>query len=130
MYELVQFLRARIADDEAFMQAAIRLRESGAITSSPAATEGAFALVDVVANDPDTVQALTAFTSTGTMAPGEAERVLVEAAAKRQLLDQYENLKYNVMPDDISGVLAFEAVIEAFAIAYIGHPDFPEEFRP
>lgn len=89
MSDPVQFLRDRLNDDETFMQAAIRLRESGAIVSSTEATEGAFALAEVVRNDPDTVAALTLFTGTGTRAPGEAERVLVEVEAKRRVLDRH-----------------------------------------
>lgn len=89
MEDLLQFLRDRFDGDERFMRAAIRLRESGAIVSSPDATEGAFALVDIVRNDLDTLEALTLFTSTGTRAPGEAERVLDEVAAKRRILDRH-----------------------------------------
>jgi hypothetical protein len=128
--DLVQFLRNRLNDDVSFMHAAIRLRESGAVTASPAATEGAFALMDVVMSDPDTVDALTLFTRTGTRAPGEAERVLEEVEAKRELLRQYEHLKYDVMPDDMTGVWALETILRAFALPYSGHPDYNEAWRP
>ncbi|MEW2393093.1 DUF6221 family protein [Streptomyces venezuelae] len=89
MEDLSQFLRDRLDDDETFMRAAIRLRESGAIVTSTEATEGAFALAEVVRNDPDTAATLTLFTGTGTRAPGEAERVLVEVEAKRRVLARH-----------------------------------------
>ncbi|WP_107427538.1 DUF6221 family protein [Streptomyces glaucescens] len=138
MEDLVQFLHDRLDDDATFMQAAIRLRESGAIVSSPQATEGAFALMDIVQNDPDTVQALSVFTRTGARAPGEAERVLAEVDAKRDLLELHRQL------EDSEEMLDFCATCDAtgkypeypcrtlrlLALPYADHPDYNEAWRP
>ncbi|MFF6866744.1 DUF6221 family protein [Streptomyces ardesiacus] len=124
--EMVAFVRARLIDDERFMRAAIRLRDSGAITASPAATEGAFAIMDVVANDPDTVEAITLFTSTGAQAPGEAERVLEEIDAKRARLELLADA-LNRGHDDYD--LASE-LLPLEALPYASHPDYKASWRP
>lgn len=97
--ELVSFVKARLQDDEAFMRAAIRLRDSGAVTSSPEATEGTFSLMDIVMGDPDATNAISLFTRTGTRAPGEPERVLAEVEAKRLLLEQAATSRHLVTGD-------------------------------
>jgi hypothetical protein len=125
MNGLVQFMRDRLNDDETFMRAAIRLRESGAIVSSPDATEGAFALVEVVQNDPDTAQALTLFTHTGCRAPGEAERVLEEVDSKRRVVEEYANYQ----PHD-PGYAELELVVQLLALPYSGHVAYKDRWRP
>ncbi|MFE6126710.1 DUF6221 family protein [Streptomyces sp. NPDC056437] len=134
MDALVQFVRDRLDDDEAFMQAAIRLRESGAVTSSPQAAEGAFALMDVVLNDPDTAHAITVFTRTGTRAPGEAERVLEEVAAKRQLLAKYEEVADNDVDQPYEYAYGYANAlgdaVRLMALPYAEHPDYKEDWRP
>jgi hypothetical protein len=57
-------------------------------------------------------------------------RVLREIDAKRELLRQYEHLKHEVMPDDMSGVFALEAVIRAHAQVYDTRPGYKESWRP
>ncbi|MFJ2870599.1 DUF6221 family protein [Streptomyces sp. NPDC087298] len=59
---------------------------------------------------------------------GGPVRVRAEVEAKRELLRQYEHLKDDVMPDDLTGVWAFEAVLRAFALPYADH--YREEWRP
>ncbi|MFB7738256.1 DUF6221 family protein [Streptomyces sp. NPDC056112] len=133
MEELVQFLRDRLDDDAAFMEAAIRLRESGAVTASPAATEGAFALMDVVANDPDTAEALTVFTRTGVRAPGEAERVLAEVEAKRLILDRFADLSgenWRPSPPRVIRLQELRDAVRCLALPYADHPDYSEAWRP
>lgn len=34
------------------------------------------------------------------------------------------------MPDDLSGVWAFEAVLRAHAVVYAGRPGYRKEWRP
>lgn len=62
--------------------------------------------------------------------PNVSERDLGDIAAKRELLRQYEHLKHDVRPDDLTGVWAFEAVLRAFAAAYADHPEYNEAWRP
>lgn len=57
-------------------------------------------------------------------------RVLLEIDAKRELLRQYEHLKYDVTPDDLTGVWAFEAVLRAQAVVYAERTGYREEWRP
>ncbi|WP_052479813.1 DUF6221 family protein [Streptomyces sp. NBRC 110035] len=64
------------------------------------------------------------------IAAHDPARVLREIGAKRQLLRQYEHLKYEVTPDDLSGVWALEAILYAFAAVYVDRPGFREEWRP
>jgi len=131
--DLVQFLHARLNDDAAFMEAAIRLRESGAIVSSPEATEGAFALVDIVRNDPDTAAALSVFTRTGSRAPGEAERVLSEVAAKRKLLNAYATVADNDINETEYAhgyANALGEAVRLIALPYADHPGYRQEWRP
>ena len=58
------------------------------------------------------------------------ERVLREIDAKRELLRQYEHLKHEVMPDDLTGVWAFEAVLRVHTVVYADRPGYREEWRP
>lgn len=125
MDDLVQFLLDRLNDDETFMRAAIRLRESGAIVSSPQATEGAFALVEIVQNDPDTAEALTLYTRTGTRAPGEAERVLDEVESKRRIIGRILSHATIMGWDEVHGDL-----LRSLAIPYAGHADYKDKWRP
>lgn len=122
MDDLLRFVQARMNDDEAFMRTAIRLRDCGAVTASPAATEGAFAIMDVIADDPDTVEAITMFTRTGVRAPGEAERVLAEVESKRQMIEWLEGV------DQDAPVL--ESALQYLALPYAVHPDYNEAWRP
>ncbi|MGA5670102.1 DUF6221 family protein [Streptomyces pseudogriseolus] len=64
------------------------------------------------------------------LAPFRRTRILAEIEAKRELLRQYEYLKYDVTPDDLTGVWALEAVLRAFALSHADHPDYNEEWRP
>ncbi|MFJ7100157.1 DUF6221 family protein [Streptomyces albogriseolus] len=66
----------------------------------------------------------------GHVAEHDPARVLREIDAKRELLRQYEHLKYEVMPDDLTGVWAFEAVLRAHALVYAGRPGYRDEWRP
>ncbi|AKZ60802.1 hypothetical protein SAM23877_p093 (plasmid) [Streptomyces ambofaciens ATCC 23877] len=141
MDDPLRFLQDRLNDDETFMRAAIRLRESGAIVTSTEATEGAFALAEVVRNDPDTAAALTLFTGTGTRAPGEAERVLVEVEAKRRMLARHTPHSMGQCTECEAphwGVLVCNHCQRAWpcpdvrdvAASYTDHHDFPTELRP
>lgn len=141
MEDPLHFLRDRLDDDEAFMKAAIRLRESGTIVTSTEATEGVFALTEVVRNDPDTAAALALFTGTGTRAPGEAERVLVEVAAKRRALRRHTPHSMGQCTKCEAphwGVLVCNHCqrkwqcpdVRDVAAAYTDHQGFPAELRP
>ncbi|GHC37226.1 MULTISPECIES: DUF6221 family protein [Streptomyces rochei group] len=124
--EMVAFVRARLHDDEGFMRAAIRLRDSGAVTSSSEATEGAFALMDVVLNDADTVEALSVFTRTGARAPGEAERVLEEVEAKRKRM----NILVHALEAGHDSYDLASELLPLEALPYASHPDYKESWRP
>lgn len=138
MNDLVKFLHDRLDDDEAFMRAAIRLRESGAIVSSPQAAEAAFSLMDVAQNDPDTMQAISLFTRTGTRAPGEAERVLAEVSFKRLLLHRWSELQERIDAEQDAekrGRLALtrhglDMFVYQLGTVYDEHPDYKQAFRP
>ncbi|MFF9215595.1 DUF6221 family protein [Streptomyces viridosporus] len=66
----------------------------------------------------------------GYIAAHDPARVLREIDAKRELLRQYEHLKHDVMPDDLTGVWALEAALRAFALVYAHRPGYREEWRP
>lgn len=64
------------------------------------------------------------------IAEWDPARVLREIDADRVLLVQYERLKYEVMPDDMTGVFALEAVLRAKAAVYADRPGYREEWAP
>lgn len=135
--ELVTFLRARLDEDEAFMLTAIRLRDSGAMEAPPA-QEGALALLDVVLDDPQSVEAITLFTRNGVRAPGEVERVLAEVDAKRSIVDLCEPQLIEVTgPADVErqfitgeGAPWGLPVLQRLALPYADHPSYQESWRP
>lgn len=57
-------------------------------------------------------------------------RDLLDVAAWRVLLKEHDRLMYDVMPDDLSGVWAMEAVMRSKAAVYAAHPDYRPEWRP
>lgn len=132
--EIAQFLSARLDDDEAFMEATIRLRSSMAAADAPV-RDGAASLLDVVLDDPDAVEALSVFTRTGVRAPGEAERVLAEVAVKRRVVDEFTKEQWVMEQGHRTGwTEGGQSVrghlIREWAALYDKHPEYKEAWRP
>lgn len=112
MTDLAAFLRARLDEDGHVA----RLVESGpgesplrGLNPVRVEVEGEIRIAYVVA-DPATV--------------------LADVDAWRTLLKQHDYLMYDVLPDDLSGVWALEAVMRSKAAMYSDHADYREEWRP
>jgi hypothetical protein len=132
MDDLVQWLRAQLDEDERIARAAQRQHGGGewaarADASGIVAVEG----LPVRADEPIPVVLHPDEDETSVhVAEHDPARVLREIDAKRKLLRQYEHLKYDVMPDDMSGVLTLEAILRAHAAVYNARPGYCEEWRP
>lgn len=121
--ELVEFLRARLDEDEAVAREAARAERADTWTTLPDSYGG---VLD------GTGRRSLAIGYGNVMAPETAAhiarhdpaRVLREVEAKRELVRQYEHLKYDVVPDDLTGVWAIEKIMRAQARAHRAHPDF------
>ncbi|MDT6983726.1 DUF6221 family protein [Streptomyces lusitanus] len=139
MDELVQWLRAQLEEDERIAQAA----SPGPWSTKWNAQE--YALVAPSRNYPiaewtyavatcepeaSTQRAECDTADADFIAQYDPARVLAEIGAKRELLRRYEHLKHDVMPDDLTGVWAFEVVLRAHAVVYAARPGYKESWRP
>ncbi|MFD8937309.1 DUF6221 family protein [Streptomyces sp. NPDC059578] len=125
--DLIVFLRARLAEDEAVARAA------GA-GLGPAWTYNCMCVIALAEGDQ---------VATGSQDALEAERgdhiarhdparVLREVEAKRALADDYERFvaERRRMMDGWDSYPEISPVLTAFAAIYADHPDYREEWRP
>ena len=111
MDDLVQFLRARLDEDEARARRAI----DGPRTAFVSADED----IEPLLFDEDGVFVLPA-------------RVLREVDAKRQILEECEDAdRRSNWPDFDGGVFSgLDTAVQHLALPYADHPDYREEWRP
>ncbi|MBO2465834.1 DUF6221 family protein [Actinomadura violacea] len=123
--DLVEFLRARLAKDEQVARAC-----SGA--SWAAGASGAVHL------DADGEPALVASAETEAyaehIARHDPSRALREAAARRQLVDDFEKHAWIIAqgraaPEQQAAQAVREQTLRLLALAYDHHPDYSEEWR-
>ncbi|MGY0067707.1 DUF6221 family protein [Streptomyces sp. QTS137] len=132
---LVQFLRARLDEDvQAAKDAGGKAWKwehgYGDMCNDPTCPYGELATDDTVLMQVHGYDIRSPWEGAAHIERHHPARVLAEIEAKRELLRQYEHLKYDVTPDDLTGVWAFEAVLRAFALPYADHPDYRDEWRP
>jgi hypothetical protein len=141
MDDLVQFIRARLDEEEAACRST--RKDGGGCWNLLAYERGDGAIYDDTGNpvltyDVDPKTGIATRYDENPLGARQAafivrhdpDRVLAEVEAKREMLRQYDNLAYNVMSDDQTGVWALEAVIRAFAVAHADHPDYNQAWRP
>ncbi|MEU3527533.1 DUF6221 family protein [Streptomyces sp. NPDC038707] len=124
MDELVEFLRARLDEDEQIAGVAAGLQadpENGWGVSGHAITPH----IGVVHEDEARMH----------IARHDPARVLREADAKRQVIREWEDARATAEADqgDVSArvaLLAFTITLSALASVYADHPDYREEWRP
>lgn len=119
--ELVDFLRARLDEDEAVARALVDDRRPGRTERWEFCDDGA--IRDTGPHRSLRVK-FTWSPEAAHIARHDPARVLAEVEAGRELLKRYEHLAYSVMPDDFTGVWALEAVMRSKARAHRDHSDF------
>lgn len=120
--EFLQWLREQLDDDE-------RMAASGESWTAFDESQQGTRRVDVD-HSFERVVACTRSWRGLHIARHDPARVLAEVTAKRELLDQYEHLRHDVMPDDMTGVWAIEAALRALGAVYADCPGYRDEWRP
>ncbi|WP_282695483.1 DUF6221 family protein [Streptomyces sp. CC208A] len=118
MDDLVQFLRARLDEDEQTARAA---------GGEPWTDEEGFVDADPWFELPNELAAHAL--------RHDPARVLAEVDAKRKLLDRYDRAFENrrAHPDDLASagaLLALHGAVELLALPYVDHPDYCDKWRP
>ena len=123
---IVEFLEARIAEDEAVAKAAFaRLGENDPFTQEWQFGMGGFG---GLVNRAGTRTALSPTAESNHINRHGPVRVLQEVAAKRKLIKSIEELVQHAYGYDSAG--AIETELAPLAAIYSDHPDFNEEWRP
>lgn len=124
--ELVEFLLARIAEDEEAARAALR-------KSSYEWSDNAFTEAVELAEGEGAVKEATSH-----IARWDPARVLAECEAKRQIVERFRYLNgpHAVMPfvgyqqDEAGQVAALRLALKALTLPYVDHPDYQQEWKP
>ncbi|WP_435610041.1 DUF6221 family protein [Streptomyces sp. C10-9-1] len=136
--DLVAFLRARLDEDEQAARAATpgpwRWRQEHGEPWEPAEGGWLDYSGEYIAGADDRATlfgpGMTPHADAVHIARHDPARALRDVEAARVVIEQYENLLYNVMPDDNTGIQAVEQILRAKAATYDGHPDYREGRRP
>lgn len=127
---IVEFLEARIAEDEAVARG---VASDGEWTSG--STYGMF--VSIEARSWTVVSGEWERRDANHIARHDPARILREVAAKRAIIKAYVDADikahdtYNFHEDILNGESnGLETAVEALAICWSDHPDFNEEWRP
>ncbi|MFB4306766.1 DUF6221 family protein [Actinomadura sp. GTD37] len=123
--DLVEFLRARLARDEQIA----RDCASAPWRAAPSGTVG------VDTGDPAHVAKAENDAYAEHIARHDPARTLAEAAARRQIVDDYEKTAWILgqggrTPDLEAAQSVRESVLRLLALPYATHPAYQEEWRP
>ncbi|GAA3027359.1 DUF6221 family protein [Streptosporangium longisporum] len=142
MDDLIEFLRARLDDDEQMARAATWCEEAGVWHAKPtpygargwpgprwfiedALEDGVISHVDPQASDDEDVARH--------IARHDPDRVLREVAAKRRILDMHGDDQHYCVYDE-AGTNGWSGApcltVRLLALSYPGHRDYREEWRP
>ena len=115
MDDLVAFLRARVAEDEARARSAAESYGDRWTADASGGVRGSIEYVSVIGEpgSPDDY-----------VARHDPARVLREVDAKRRIVDRYAWLREHGDTGDAAWILPL------LAAAYADHPDYREEWRP
>lgn len=131
MSELVEFLKARLDEDEAAAKAAGEFdgetwvaRGDAVLENVPDGTRGEW--IAQRCEDDDTAAHI---------ARHDPARVLADVAAKRAILDGYRMLAWVLGDEDAPGTLKdrefiLRGVLKRLATVHARHPDYRQEWKP
>ena len=119
--DLVEFLRARVADDERAVVAILRRAPNWSVDSEPWMTNG----VGVIDDRGDSVAVAIGDYAARHVARHDPARVLRDVEARRLLLD---DIKRDLADDPTDESALWRAAV--MAAPYADHPDYREEWAP
>jgi hypothetical protein len=131
--DLVQFLRARLDEEEAATRAAARAERADTWTTVPDSHGGVLdgtGTRSLIVGYGDVMAPETATH----IARHDPARVLAEVDAKRQIVDRMAGMlaaaEGDSEVDHYGGLDAAEGTLELLALPYADHPDYRDEWRP
>lgn len=119
---LVEFLRARMAEDAAEAVMATDYRANGIRLATTYETEGIITISAGVRLEPRPGRAV---------AEVAAKRRIIDAAEEATSLDAMVDTDRRVRPRDLTAEpYVGDVILRALALPYADHPDYREEWRP